>query len=87
MDILAAQERAFNQALDAQAQKFNEALSDLRREVRDLKDELDDQSRYVESTIEDQVEQGLAYTQASIMQTLTRGHMRATIFLESPDCD
>lgn len=82
----------FTRQLVAQQQRLDEALEltkELRAKVTGLTREVDTFPDYIHihDTVNDRVEEGLEETREGIMRTLTRGSMRATLYLDSPDRD
>ncbi|KUI64384.1 hypothetical protein VM1G_11187 [Cytospora mali] len=90
MDVFAAQQSMFTQQFAAQEQRLDQLLrttNELRAKITDLTREVDRQPDYVDSIVDCRLAEGLEETRETIMRSLTRGSMRATLYFDSPDHD
>lgn len=92
--MLAEQERQFEQKLAAQGEQFKALAARVQQfevlltaKVNDVRSEVDEQYDYISETVDRKVEEEMQDTQERVLRYITRGHMRATILLDSPDRD
>lgn len=87
VETLAAQERKFNKALADQENKFRQELAAQKEEIDKMRKDMDRQYVYIDDAVEDNVGVHMEQTQETIMRSITRGQLRATVYIDSPEQD